>query len=356
MANRRDEAKKQEEMAQKSVDVVQVLELTVISSLIGKIKRAFERKKANAEDIADIRKDVANGAKSCLLSLNKASDNLLEENFKYISNDLKGKKPNYSTKFAKETSEYWKKYIKTKGTNFVVANNKTIPQYFTNVVDQYIKEIVDGTTTAENVIGKVVNELSQSGLKVIDYDSGVTRQIDVWARQQVLYAQKQSTQDIREKYAKENKITIFEFDAHPNARPSHQKWQGKRYDTTGKYYPTLNQLTHGEHKDYNCKHRAFPVYDRNDKYMFSKKDLANINTKPFTFKGKEYDGYSGTQLMRQYERNIRALKREVYFNQQQGNDVTQLKAKLRKKNSEYKEIAKKMNTYTRSERLKVVYY
>lgn len=351
-----DEAKKEEQRAQDTVDIAQELEGVLLLYLLGKIKTSLESTKTSPDDLADIRKEISKEVGIYLPLLITSSNKVLDNNYKNVVNELEGNIPKYTDSVAKEVEKYWKKYIKTKGNNFVVGKNQKLSQYFTNTVDKYIKEIVDGSTTVQDCIDKVVNELAESGLKVIDYDSGITRQIDVWARQQVLYAQKKSTQDIRDKFAKDNGITIFEFDAHPNARYSHQEWQGKRYDETGKYYPTLNELTHGEHLDYNCRHRAFPVFNKDDPYMYTKEQLDNINTKPFTFKGKVYDGYEGTQLMRKYERDIRALKRKKYYKESIGEDVTDIETRIKKKNKEYKEIVKKMNTYARNDRLKVVYY
>lgn len=347
-----EEDRKQENNAQDTVDIAQALDFALMVLLLGEIEKTLREPKNKDESINNIRKGIKLSVNKYLPLMIASANKVLKNNYSQITNDLKGNIPKYIAN--NDVEDYFKKYIKTKGTNFVIGK-QGIPQFFTNFIEQEVKSVVDGTATVEDAIKKAISNLAKNEIKIIDYDSGVTRNIDVWCRQQMLYAQKQSTQDIRERYAKENDITIFEFDAHPNARPTHQVWQGKRYDTTGKYYPTLNELTHGEHNDYNCKHRAFPVYDKDNKYMFTKEQLDNINTKPFQWKGKEVDGYEGTQLMRRYEREIRAIKREMNLNDRYNIDNTKLKAKASKKRQEYKELCKKMGTYQRTNRLTVNY-
>lgn len=254
-----NEELQQESNATNATDIANLLEIAIMVVLLKEIKNTLENENNKANSLNNIRKGVEKNVALYLPLLIDASKKAIKSNYDQLS--FKGKKPSYNDKFAKESEDYFKKYIKTKGTNFVVGKNQKLPQFFTTFIEKEVKDIVDGTKSINQVIEKAVKQLADSGLKVIDYDSGVTRQIDVFVRQQMLYAQKQSTQDIRDRFAEENEITIFEFDAHPNARPSHKIWQGKRYDITGKEYPTLDQLTHGEHNDYGCRHRAYPVYN-----------------------------------------------------------------------------------------------
>lgn len=347
--------KQQEELAQETVDIAQELEGILLIYLVGKIAKALESTKTKPEDLADIRNEIAKEVAIYLPLLSSSSNKVIKDSFDKVVEGLKGDIPKYSSSFAKETEEYWKKYIKTKGTNFVVGKNQKLPQYFTNTIDKYIKEIVDGSTSVQQAVESITKELADTGIKVIDYESGVTRRLDTWAKQQVLYAERQSTQDLIDKWAKKNNHTIFEFSAHMNARPTHQLWQGKRYDTTGKYYPTLWELTHGEHLEYGCRHYS-KAKNKDDPYDYTKEELDNLNSEPFEFKGKTYDGYEGTQLMAKYEREIKNLKTEIALNKSQNIDVNNLEVKRKKKTKEYKEVCEKMKMSPRYNRMKVIYY
>lgn len=348
------EEQKQEHNAQDTVSIVQALELALMVLLLGEIKTTLKNPQNKSQSIANIRKGTKKQVTKYLPLLIASSKSVLENNYRQITSDLKGKIPpsNYK-KQLKETEDYFKKYINTKGTNFIVGKGQKLPQFFVNFINDEVKNIVDGTMSMNEVIEKAIKQLADNGLMIVNYDSGIRRNVDVFVRQQMLYAQKESTQDIRNQFAKDNGITIFEFDAHPNARPSHKLWQGKRYDTTGKYYPTLEELTHGEEKDYGCKHRAYPVWNKDDAYMFTKEQLKNLDTKPFTWDGKEYNGYDATQKQRLYERQIRRLKRNKALYEEIGSNTKMIDVAISRKRREYNSFCKKMGTYPRNDRLTV---
>lgn len=347
---------RQEEQAQDTADVAQELEGVLLIYLVGKIAKALESKEAKPEDLKEIRDEISKQVGVYLPLMIKSSNSVLKREYENVKDSLKGKVPKYSDDLSKETEKYWEKYIKTDGKRFIVGDSgQKIPQYFNNACDKYIKQIVDGSTTVQQAVEDIVNDLAKNGIKAMDYDSGVTRRLDVLAKQQVLYAERQSTQGLIEKWAKENNHTIFEFSAHMNARPTHQLWQGKRFDTTGKYYPTLWELTHGQNKDYGCRH-YFKAKNKDDPYDYTQEELDNLNTKPFEFKGKTYEGFEASQLMARYERDIKNIKTEIALNKSQNIDVNNLEVKRKKKMKEYKEICEKMEMSPRYNRMKVIYY
>lgn len=346
---------RQENNVKKAVESSQKMEGQIMEMIVDEIQSVLNNKKTKGEALKNIRKITNKIVNKNLKKIIKESEEALESNAIQTLKGLEEEAKEIFIKEKDEVADYFKKYITTKGTNFIVGKDQSVPQFFTVFIEKEIKGVVDGSISIETSISKAIEELAKAGLKIVEYDSGTRRNVDVFVRQQLLYAQKKSTQDIRENFASENGITIFEFDAHPNARPSHQLWQGKRYDITGKFYPTLNELTHGEHNDYGCKHRAYPVWNKEDEYMFSKEDLKNINTIPFDFKGKKYDGYEATQKQRMFERKIRALERERILKENKGIKDEALLFRLNKEKKEYKLFCKKMGTYVRKDRISVAF-
>lgn len=346
------EDERQEKDSEKVVDYTRILELMLLGGLIGEIVAVLEGKYSREIALKNIRnnikKEVGNVLPSLLESVDEVFDKNIEDTLSdyVVDVDLDERKMALRNRF--------KDYIRTDGRNFVVGAKTGLPQYFATFVEKEIADVVSGETTVARAVEKAINELSKVGLKVIDYDSGITRNIDVWARQEMIFAQKESSQDIRNTFAKANDITIWEFDAHANARESHKVWQGKRYDTTGRYYVTLDKLTHGEEKDYGCRHRAYPVWNIQDDYMFTDKELKSLDTKPFVFRGREYNGYEATQRQRAYERSIRAMKRERNMREDAGLDITKITKRLNRENREYSDFCKAMGTYRRSDRTKVL--
>lgn len=243
------------------------------------------------------------------------------------------------------------KYVKSKG---IVLDGQKMETFFYNLCRDEAKAVVEGTTTLEKAMQNACRKIGQSGVSIVTYDN-TTRKIDVFVRQELLYASKQSYQDIQFKYAEDNNITVFETDAHPDARPTHQVWQGRRWDTTGKLYPTFEELSHGngDYNDYNCLHVISPVANPNAPLRYTEDQLKNINTKPFNFRGKTYDGYEAKQRMRYLERQIRACKREKNLLDKKGLDNTKVAQKLKNWQSEYSQFCKAYGTYPRTNRTRV---
>ncbi|PWL55144.1 MAG: hypothetical protein DBY38_02415 [Clostridium cadaveris] len=347
-----------EKNTQESVDLAQLLENAIMLNLIKEFKEVLKNDTQKQRSIAlnNIRKNADDEinifikamAISTLDVLNKNSIKVIKDLDK--KNDLKHYSKNISN-WDKKINKNIRKYVKSKG---IVLDGQKLEKFFYNLCNSEIKAIVDGNITLENAIRTAIKKISDSGIKIITYEN-TTRNIDVFVRQELLYAQKMSAQDIRDKFSKENNITIFDIDAHPDARPSHQVWQGKRYDITGKYYPTFEELSHGNGSlnDYGCNHKAYPVTNPNDALMYTEEMLKNINTKPFVFRGKEYDGYKAKQNMRYLERQIRALKREKALLDKNKLVDKKVNAKLRHKQKEYREFCKAYNTYPRTNRTRV---
>lgn len=77
----------------------------------------------------------------------------------------------------------------------------------------------------------------------------------------------------------------------------------------------------------------------------------------FTFEGKEYDGYTGTQKMRQIERTVRKLKREqtAFKAAGQTEALQAVNIRLRRLNAEYKAFSEAAGLPMQRNRMKVQY-
>lgn len=362
-----EKRRKLEERERKSVKRASLFEIGMMLFISNKIRKVLEdstKEKADfnkilAENLADIRKYTKSETKKLKKDVVKATKEDMKDNIVGtvdLIREASGKKPkiNISVEVLGRTVDLekkYKKYLKTKARYALGPLN--VPMAFTRIVEEEVKNVTEGKCTIDDSCRKAIHKLADSGIKIVEYDTGVKRNVDVWVRQQMQYAEKESSQEINNKCAKEMGVTIFEFDAHANARPSHKKWQGKRYDTQGKLYPSLYQLTHGEEKDYGCRHFAQPVWDKDMPYAYTKEQLANIDTKPFTFQGKEYEGYEARQYQRQLERDIRALKREVILLDGQGLGSTEAKMKLKRANAVYKAFSSQMGDRVHNDRLRI---
>ena len=365
-----EKRRKLEERERKSVKRASVFELEMMIFISNKIREVLEKSteenaKFNeilAKSLVDLRKFTKKESKSLKKDVINESKKDFEENkngtLELIQEATRKKMDGSLAKHIayvnpqKDTAKRWKKYIKTSANTYAIGKDK-LPTFFAKLVQEEVKNVVGGKCTIDDSCRKAISKLADSGVKSVEYDTGVKRNVDVWVRQQMQYAEKESSQEINNKCAKDIGVTVFEFDAHANARPSHKKWQGKRYDTQGKLYPSLYQLTHGEEKDYGCRHFAQPVWDVDMPYAYTKEQLKNIDTKPFTFQGKKYEGYGARQYQRELERNIRALKREVILLDNQGLSSTETKIKLKHANATYKAFSSEMGDRVHNDRLRI---
>ena len=206
-----------------------------------------------------------------------------------------------------------------------------------------------------------VNDLAASGLRFVDYDSGIRNHADVAARRAILTGVSQMTGEIAEHNAAELGTDVVEVDAHAGARPDHAAWQGKWYSLTGKdkRYPLLSQATgYGTVsglKGANCRHDFYPVIPGIDEPAYTEEELRNIDPPPVKIGDKTYTYYEAEQQQREMERAIRKTKRQIIAAQASG-DTEQFTAKsvlLRRQREQYADFSKKAGLVARNERTQV---
>ena len=96
-------------------------------------------------------------------------------------------------------------------------------------LDKAIAGVVYGTFDYNTMIRKVVTQLTNSGLRSIDYASGWHSRVDVAARRAVMAGVSQLTGKITDINAEKLGTDYFEVEWHAGARPTHAAWQGKVY-------------------------------------------------------------------------------------------------------------------------------
>ena len=125
----------------------------------------------------------------------------------------------------------------------------------------------------------------------------------------------QTTGKIQEQHADDMQCDLMEITAHVGARPAHALWQGKIVSRSGKKgYLTLDDIGYGTgsgFKGWNCRHDWFPFFEGISERTYNENDLKKLEDEKVTYNNKEYSLYEATQIQRQAERQIRAIKREL---------------------------------------------
>lgn len=104
-----------------------------------------------------------------------------------------------------------------------------LAQVYQGFLDAACMDIVSGAFDYNSVLRRVVTQLTNSGLRQIDYASGRANRIDVAARRVIMTGVSQLSAKICEYNMKKLGCEHVEVSYHAGSRPSHQVWQGKVY-------------------------------------------------------------------------------------------------------------------------------
>lgn len=227
---------------------------------------------------------------------------------------------------------------------------------YQNYLDQAIMGVVYGTFDYNTMIRRVVTQLTNSGLRTIDYVSGWHNRVDVAARRAVMTGVSQLTGKISDMNAEKLGTEYYEVAWHSGARPSHAAWQGKVWSK--KELVTVCGLGTGPGLlGWNCYHEYYPfikgISERNwtDEWLVEQNRKENT---PKTFNGKEYTLYEAKQQQRKMETAMRAQREKVVLLKQGGadpDDVMIARAKYQGQLNEYSRFCKKMGLVQERERI-----
>ena len=147
----------------------------------------------------------------------------------------------------------------------VNGNNFELLEYYRNAINKATFEIGTGLYTKEQVIEHAIKPLADSGIKVINYASGRTDQIDVAVRRAILSTNARISGEISMRNARLMEQDLMEITAHYGARPSHADFQGKIVSLSGRSgYLSLADVGYEEGWGlfgYNCRHDWFPFFE-----------------------------------------------------------------------------------------------
>lgn len=266
----------------------------------------------------------------------------------------------------------------TRSMGFLVDNGRTMlppAKAYQWCCDSALMQVQSGAISYNQAISNAVKQLADSGLKTVDYESGHRDQVDVAARRAVMSGVNALNQKYAEQSADYLETDLVEVSAHIGARntgnglENHESWQGGVYrwaekpgDSKGEYKDFVETTGYGLGAGlggWNCRHTFYPFVEGVSEPTYSQADLDAMKgeNRKFVFDGKEYDGYTSTQMQRSIERQIRKQKRlrDAYKAAGLKDDETAANIKLRRLNAKYKEFSKAAGLPEQPDRLKVLY-
>ena len=231
-----------------------------------------------------------------------------------------------------------------------------LSQVYSGYLDNACMDIVTGAFDYNTVLRRVVTQLTNSGLRQIEYSSGYANRIEVAARRAVMTGLTQLSGKIAEYNAEKLGTEYFEVEWHAGARPTHTIWQGRvwsqqqLYDVCG--LGTVIGLCGA-----NCYHTYFPFVPGVSVRTYTDDWLDEQNWKesePTEFRGKEYTLYEAKQRQRQMETAMRAQREKVQMLQDgdaDPDDVMLAKCKYQGQLDEYARFSKQMGLKQERERI-----
>lgn len=266
----------------------------------------------------------------------------------------------------------------TRSMAFLVDNGRTLlapARAYQWALDNAVLQVQSGAISYNQAIRYAVKQLADSGIKVAEYESGHRDQIDVAVRRAVMTGVNQLCQRYSEQSMDYLETDLVEVSAHIGARntgvgpENHESWQGGIYrwsekprSSKGDYPDFIETTGYGTGPGlggWNCRHHYYSFIEGVSEPTYSRKELDAMKgeSHKFTFEGKEYDGYTGTQKMREIERTVRKLKREQTAYKATGltEEEKAVTSRIRRLNKEYKAFSEAAGLPMQRERMRVEY-
>lgn len=375
------------------------LELTLLEEIVSRLKAAGQLNEVTVQDIRALRamgidlktikKAIAETSNTGIDKLEKLLDDVVERNQKYYTSviDLAGlTMPPVLVNEADIVAirrQTWAAYKNITGSmGFLVRQGGRLAllppaKAYEWALDSALLQVQTGAISYEQAISSAVRELADSGLKVVDYESGHHNQVDVAVRRAVMTGVNQLNAKYRDQSMDILQTDLVQVQAHSGARDidgpmgweNHKKWQGRiyRWKEYTEKYPNASK---GQYKDFeetcglgdvtgilgaNCRHSYTAFLEGVMEPTYSEEHLAHIDDGlGCTFDGRTYTAYQATQKQRQIEETIRKWKRRQAGAVTEDDKATAT-AKLKALNKKYRDFSAAAGLPEQRERTEVVY-
>lgn len=257
----------------------------------------------------------------------------------------------------------FKNIAKSTGFRLLDSNGKplllSIDETYKYVIDKCVVAISQGKETYQQSMRSTLKQLSSSGVRKIEYESGYSRRLDTSIRQNILDSMRQVSNESQQLFGKEFDSDGVEVSVHEMPAPDHELVQGRQFsneefenfqndrravDYTGMVFePEFDGHDRRSISEYNCYHYIFSIVLGVSKPQYSNKQLQEIidnKNRTFEFDGKTYNMYEGTQLQRRIETAIREAKGTQILAKASGDDdlVLQNQTRITQLTTKYKQL------------------
>lgn len=229
-----------------------------------------------------------------------------------------------------------------------------LTKYFQDILDRVVIDITAGAFDYNTTLRKAINEMTKSGIRWINYESGYHNRITVAARRAVMSSIAQMSRTVSEDTARKIGTNDYEVSAHANPRPTHALWQGLVF-TRQELVSICGLGTVTGLGGANCYHTYYPFVKGISVRAYTDEELEEMaNSTPKEWNGKEYTGYEAKQRMRQMESNMRMYRERIaLLKEGDGNELDIMNAQIQYRScmDEYVRFSKAMGMKQQKERI-----
>ena len=345
-------------------------ELSKISGMsVEDLKKVLERVAKENIGFADVYYK-SRGLDTPVYSENKALQRLVNSVYKVAGEEFKN--------IAKSTGF---RLLDNNGNPLLLDIDKT----YKEVIDRCVIAVSQGKETYQQAMRSTMKQLSSSGVRKLEFESGYSRRLDSSVRMNVLDAVREVSNQSQMLLGEEFDYNAVEVSHHSNAAPDHSNndIENGNFDIDGHQFVkldilkeqikngiekeiTLKDIDEVDHRvkckgkwyydfDYinnnlnrpvstmSCYHYIFSVVLGVSRPQFTDKQLEEDkkkNNDGFEFEGKHYSMYDGTQLQRKIETAIRQEKdTQILAKASEDNDlVLQIQKRITDLTTKYKQL------------------
>lgn len=252
----------------------------------------------------------------------------------------------------------------TQSLGFAVKGNdgklgfKPVAKFYQQTLDKATAGIISGTFDYNTIIKQAVNDMTNSGLRTVDYENGRSNRIEVAVRRAILTGVNQITAQINNEFAEQLGTEYFEVSYHRGARPAHQVWQGRVYSKQDLEIVcglgTVTGLCGA-----NCRHSYSPFVIGVSQRTYTDDELERMNDEentPKEYNGKQYTLYEATQRQRKLETLMRKQREDIKLleaGKAGDNEINAAKARYFSTSDDYVKFSNAMNLSQQLERITV---
>lgn len=224
--------------------------------------------------------------------------------------------------------------------------------FYQSQLDEAVLDISSGAFSYGQVIERVVNRMTNSGVRIINFESGVNRSMVSQVRTAILTGFRQIQSHINEDTAQKLGTEYFEVSYHVGARPTHQPWQGRVWSkdelTNVCGLGSVTGLCGA-----NCYHSYLPFIPGVSVRTYTDEELDEMikqENQKKSYNGKEYTTYEALQHQRYLERTARKYRQDIKLMQRgfvDGESNDDLKDALLLKQARYKKTVAQYNDFSK---------